>query len=223
MLRQGRLHTLPQGTQLYEEMDDPRALALLESARELAEASVRDDPANLQAQQNLAKTHLLLGTITLRLQQPGRAVSHLERGAETLRDLERTEHNARPYQVDLGRAAVMLGQAQAQQNRLPEAVASYAEAILRFEAVRRADPANAMPLRKLATAHTYMGDARRQLASNRPSAEATQAADLRESARESYRKAVAHLCQLEARQPLLPYDHAQLQALQRVLGELGGE
>ncbi len=217
VLRQGLLSTYDQGSQLYEEVDDPRAYDTLLKARELAEQALREDPANVQAQQNLAKTLLRLGTVALRLHHADSAVEALGRAEAILTNLEQNPHGARSYQIDLGQVNAALGEAWAEQGKFSEALTSFHRSIGLYETIGQADPANRMPIRKLANVYTYLGNSQRALARSLDG-EARAAGE--RAAAESFRRALEQYAQLEARQPMTPYDQARRQEVQRALDEV---
>ena len=162
--KQGLLHAYRQGAQFYQEADDARAFAILLKARGVAEDSARDDAANTQARQDLAKTYSLLGLLAVRLKRLDEAVAYLEKSAAAFAELEQTEPQNRTYKHEVATVLMYLGQAKYGRRDYAGALASYAKAAALFEDDARADPKNFFPVRKLAGVHTYIGDTHRDYA-----------------------------------------------------------
>ncbi len=217
VLRQGLLSTCEQGSQFYEEADTPRACDISLKACELAERALRDDPANIQAQQNLARARTRLGILSLRLHRNDTAVESLVRAEAGFKKLESDPRNARSYRIELGSVEATLGEAWSGQGKYAEALVSFRRAIELYETMAQVDPANKMPLRKLAIVYRYMGDSQNALALILPSSEAE--ARLRD-ARESFRRALGYYAQLEAGQSMTSYDQGAKREVEQALAEL---
>ena len=214
VLRQGLLETFLQSSQLYEDADPAHSLEILLKARNLAEESIKSDPADIQARQNLAKTYSRLGVIALRLGRLEDTVAYLEKSSAAFSELEKIDPKHRTYKHDEGRVLMFLGQAKHQQRKFPEALATYAKAAAIFENITQADPQNNLPTRKLATVHTYIGDTHRdfaQLVTGKEHQMHLQAA------KESYRRALDIYLRLQAQQALTEYDRKDMEEARTAL------
>lgn len=215
MLRAGLLHTYLQSSQLYQESDANRSLAILLKALRVAEESIKADATDTQARQNLAKTRSMLGVISVRLKQLDEAVSYLEQSATTFAELERNEPLNKTYRHDTGRVFTHLGLAEFERRNFPEALAWYAKAAELFEADARADAKNISPRRKLAGVHTYIADTHRAAAKlNGERGQAHRAA-----ARENYRRALDFFLRLEADGALAGFDRKYLEEVRVAVKE----
>ena len=220
IFRLSLLNAYQQGTQLYAEVDDARAHEIALKALAFAEQALSEDSADVQPQQNLAKILVQLGTSALRLHQAEAAVASLMRAEEAFTKLEANPRSARSYQIDLGLVAATLGEAWAEQGKFPEALASFQRAIEVYQAMAQADPANKMPMRRLANVYTYQGNCQWSLA--RTASDDTRETAM-QAARESFRQALEEYAQLEAQQSLTAYGREKRQEVQRALDDLAGE
>lgn len=212
--KQGLLYTYQQGSQFYQEVDDARAFEIQLKAVRVAEDAARNDTANTQARQNLAKSYSLLGLLAVRLKKVDEAVVHLEKSAATFAELEKLEPQNRTYKHDIGRVLTFLGLAEYERRDFTGALASYAKAAALYEDDVRADSKNIFPLRKLASVHTYMGDAHRDYAKSL-------SGQLRqthlEAAKENHRRALDIFLQLEAQNGLAENDRKYVEELRAAL------
>lgn len=212
--KQGLLHAYLQGAQLYQEIDDARALEIMLKAEKVAEDAVRSDAANTQARQNLAKTYSMLGLMEVRLKKLNEAVLHLEKSAAAFADLEKLEPQNRTYKHDIARVVTYLGLAQYERRDYTGALASYAKGVALSEDDVRADPKNLFPVRRLAGIHTYMGDAHRDYAR-------TLSGKLRQThvqaAKENHGRALEIFLQLEAQNALAENDRKYVEELRAAL------
>lgn len=216
VLRQALLHTYLQGSQLYEDADPARSFEILLKARDVSEEATTSDPANTQARQNLAKTYSRLGVIALHLQRPEEAAGYLEKSSAEFAGLEKIDPNRRPYQHDIGRVLMFLGQAKHQQRKFPDALASYAQAADLFEDSVRADPGNNLSGRKLANVYTYIGDTHRDFAEV---VSGDQHRIHRQKAKESYGRALDIFSKLQAQQALTEYDRKDMEKVRAAVSD----
>ncbi len=208
VLKQALLHTYLQSSQLYEDADPARSSEILQKARTVAEQAIQSDAADTQARQNLAKTYSMLGLVSLRLKKPDEAVGYLEKSSGAFAELEKLNPNNRAYKHDIGRVLIFLGQAKHQQGNFSEALTSYKKAATLFEDDARVDAGNNFPVRKLATIHTYIGDAHRDFS------EVTSGWEREahmQGAKENYRRALDIFLKLESQQALTEYDRKDME------------
>lgn len=216
----GLLFTYQQGSQFYQEVDDARAFEIQAKALKVAEEAVRRDNANTQARQNLAKSYSLLGLLAVRVKKVDEAVIHLEKAAERFAELEKLEPQNRTYKHDIGRVLTFLGLAQFERRNFTAALESYAKAAALYEDDVRADPKNLFPLRKLASVHTYMGDAHRSYAKSLNG----QARQMHlQAAKENHTRALEIFLQLEAQKSLAEDDRKYVEELRAVLAQYAQE
>jgi non-specific serine/threonine protein kinase/serine/threonine-protein kinase len=212
--KRGLLYTYQQGSQLYQEVDDARAFEIQLKALGVAEDAARSDPANSQARQNLAKTYSLLGLLAVRLKKLDEAVRHLEKSAAIFAELEKLEPQNRTYKDDIGRVLTFLGLAEYERRDFVGALASYEKAVALYEVDVRADAKNFFPLRKLASIHTYIGDAHRDYAR-------TLGGHLRQThlraAKENHAHALEIFLQLESQNALSEEDRKYIEELREQL------
>ena len=211
---QALLETYLQSSQLYEDVDSARSFAILKQARALAEQSVRADPSNIQARQDLAKTFSRLGVIALNLKQYDDAARYLAQSLDVFAELAKSDSRNPAYKHDMGRVLMFLGQSRHQKQEFQEALESYARAAALFEEEARANPENNFATRKLATLHGYIGDTHEAMAGSVSPNE--QPGHIR-AARENYRAALDILLRLEAGNALTSYDHEYLEQLKALV------
>ena len=220
VIRQGLLDTYLQSSQLFEDADPARSFEILLKAREVAEKSIAADAANVQARQNLAKTHSRLGVIALSLGKTEEAVAYLEKSSLAFSELEKFDPKHRTYQHDVGRVLIYLGQARHQQGAFDAALAAYASAIAIFQEITRADAGNNLSVRKLATVYQYIGDVHREVAGT-VNGETRQTHV--QAAKENYSRALDILVRLQAKKALAEYDLKYLDELRTALLKLERE
>jgi non-specific serine/threonine protein kinase/serine/threonine-protein kinase len=195
VLRQALLYNYLQASQLYEEANPAHSFEILQDALRVAQESVANDAANLQARQNLAKTYSMLGVIALHLQKFDDASLHLEKSFAAFVELEKLDPKNRTYKHDVGRVLMFLGQAQHNRKNFGEALTSYEKAAALFTDDAQADPKNLFPVRKLATVCSYIGETHEELA--RPPDGPERETHL-QAAKQNYRRALDLLTQLKA-------------------------
>ena len=217
VVRRGLLDTYQQSSQLYEESNPARSFEILLKAKNIAEESAALDPADLQARQNLAKTYSRLGVVALHMAKPDQSVGYLEKALSTLAELAKIDPSRPIYKHDIGRVLMFFGQAQNQQHRFEEALASYANAARLFKEVIQADPRNNLPIEKLANCYVYRGDTLREFAEV---ADGDQRRIRRQKANESYHEALKIFSRLQAQQALSEYDRKRMEKLQEDVGDL---
>ncbi len=214
VLKQSLLANYLQASQIYQQGDPARSVAILHRALKVAEESVAADAANTQARQNLAKTYSMLGLIALHMEKPGVAAPHLARSAAEFEELERVQPKNRTYKHDIARVSTYLGNAKYQQRDFDGALAGYRKAVALYEDDVRADPKNMLPFRKLANVHTYIADALRDSAKTATGGE--RRSRLR-AAKENHQRAADIYLTLEARSALTKLDRQYLEAVQAAL------
>ena len=216
VVRQGLWHVYIQSSQFYQESDAARSFELLEKALRLAEESVKTDPGNTQARQNLAKTYSMLGMISNNLKKPGAAAAYLEKSLAVFADLERAEPLNLTYKDDIGRNLMNLGQTKYQQCDYAGALATYEKAVAVLEFQAR-DPKNLFPLRRLSTVYAYAGDVHREMAK---AAAGEESRRHKQNARDSYQRALDLLLKLQSQDALLEHDRKVLEELQENVRKL---
>ena len=214
VLKQSLLANYLQASQIYQQGDPARSVAILTRALKVAEESVASDAVNTQARQSLAKTYSMLGLIALHMEQPGVAATHLGKSAAEFEELERVQPKNRTYRHDIARVATYLGNAKYQQHDFEGALAGYRKAVALYEDDLRADPKNMFPFRKLANVHTYIADALRDSAKTATGDE--RQSRLRE-AKESHQRAEEIYLTLQAQNALTKLDRQYLEAVQAAL------
>lgn len=206
-----------QSAAIYEQINNPLSLEYLQKARFVAEESIRDDAANAQARQNLAKVYSKLAVVSVSLKKNDQAVAYLEKSLETLADLQKNEPQNQNYQRDVARNLMFLGLANFNRRNYRAALADYAKAAEIFESQADADRQNVFPRRKLASVYTYIGDAESELArvSN-----FSERARHRQIARGNYEHALNIFRQLQTNNKLAEYDRKYATELQGTLQKL---
>jgi serine/threonine protein kinase len=203
VVSQGLLETYLQGSELFEETDRGRSYEILLKAREMAEKAITADVVNVQARQNLAKTYSRLGVIALGLMRTEEGIAYLEKSSVAFSALDKLNPNHPTYKTDMGRVVMYLGEAKQQQRAFDDALAIYARAEAIFDGLKRSDPRNNFPVRKLATIYECIGTVHREMAKSL-------AAETRQShfqaAKENYQRALDILLQLQAKNALAQYD-----------------
>jgi serine/threonine protein kinase len=195
MLRQALLYNYLQASQFFEDDNPAHSFEILHEALSVAQESVANDAANLQARQNLAKTYEMLGVIAVRLQKFDDALSHLEKSFAAFAALEKLDPKNRTYKHDIGRVLMYLGQVQHNRKNFADALTSYEKAVALFADDAQADPKNLFPVRKLALVHSYMGETHDAAA--KTASEPEREAHL-QAAKENYRRALDDLLQMKS-------------------------
>jgi tetratricopeptide (TPR) repeat protein len=214
MFRQGLVDTKFQAAQLYEEVDNPRAFDFARQARDLAEEILRADPADIQAQQNVAKSYSMLGQIAVQLNKPEEATDYLMKSASLFAELVTRDPTQRTYKHDQGRVLKTLGSARQMRNEFGPAIDAYDKAIAVFGELQRIDPGNNFHVRKIEQLHSYKGDAYLALAQTN---DASQREQNLAASKENYRRALDILLQLQAQQTFSDYDRKELRKVQAAL------
>ena len=220
VIRQGLLEMYLQASQLFEVDNPAHSLEILLKARAVAEKSITSDPADVQARQNLAKTHARLGVVALHLGRTQDAIVSLEKSLAAFGQLQKLNPSRKTYHSDVGRMLMYLGQGQHQQHAFEDALVAYARAAAVFEDIAQADPQNNQPVRKLATVYQCIADVHRDLAETIVGAR--HQAHL-QTARENYRRALDILLALQAKKALAEYDLKYLEDLRTVVSKLESE
>ena len=211
MFRQALLYNYLQASQLFEDDNPAHSYEILHEALSVAQNSVANDAANLQARQNLAKTYEMLGVIALHLQKFDEASSHLEKSFAAFAELEKLDPKNRTYKHDIGRVLMYLGQVQHNRKNFADALTNYEKAVALFADDVQADPKNFFPVRKLALVHSYMGETHEESARTINGSERETHL---QAAKENYRRAFDLLSQLKAQGALTEKDREFFEKLQ---------
>ncbi len=217
VFRQGLVDTKFQAAQLFEDVDNARAFEYARQARDLAEEILRIDPADIQAQQNVAKSYSLIGQQALQSNRSEEAVGYLTKAAELFAELVKRDPAQQTYKHDQGRVLTALGSARQMQKQFTAAIEVYDKAAALFTELQRVDPGNNFHVRKLEQLYSYKGDAYRALAEQ---VDAKQREQHRAAAKDNYRRALDILQQLDAHQALSDYDRKELNKVQAALAAL---
>lgn len=207
VMQQGLWNIYIQAAQFYEDDKPAQSIEYLSKALKLVEESVKNDPANTQARQNLAKTYSLLGADSTRLKKLDDAAAYLEKSLAVFAELEKAEPRNLTYKDDIGRNLKYLGLVKYQEHDFAGALAAYEKAIEVFN-YQSTDPKNFFPQKQLATVYNYVG----QVYSDWAKASAAEEHPRRlQQAKENYQRALNILRQLEAQNALTEYDRKFLE------------
>jgi non-specific serine/threonine protein kinase/serine/threonine-protein kinase len=203
---------------IYEEIDDARAFELCEKAREIVEATIAFDPANMQARHNLAMTFSRLGVSASNLGKPNEALAYLERGATILSELQARDPLNRGYDSDSSSLQTRIGGAKYKRRDLAGALEAYGKSRASLEKQIEADPANTRVLRNMALACRDLGWVHGDYI--KTTTGQVQQHHL-EAARENYQLALNTFLKLENNQALTEFDRKILEEVRAVVEELG--
>ena len=126
---------------IYEEIDDQRALELCEKARKVVEDIVAVDRANAQARHNLVKIFSRLGVTAANLGKPSDALEYLEKASEILSELQEKDPLNRGYDHEVSTIYKRIGDAKYKQRELAGALEAYQESRISVEKEIENDPA----------------------------------------------------------------------------------
>ena len=213
VVQQGLWHVYIQSTQFYQDSNPAQSFEYLTKALKVVEESVKSDPVNTQARQNLAKTYSQLGSISVRLKKLNDATSYLEKSRAVFAELEKAEPKNLTYKDDVGRNFVHLGLAKHGQRNFSDALAAYEKAAEVYE-LQSADSKNIFPRRHLANVHKYIAETHGELEKISVGEEAQKH---RQAAKENYRRALDILLQLDAQNALAEYDRKFLEEMKTVV------
>ena len=157
-LRSGLWSTYWLTSSVYEDADDETSLAFAARALDVIRPVAERDPANMRAQQQLARSYSRLGQAAVNLHRPVDAVGHLEAARRILRGITDTESRNGRLRGELALANMRLAEALAAQDvreaalaRAGDAVDMYAQLVIEFPQDRRTS-------RNLSLAHQLRGD-----------------------------------------------------------------
>ena len=188
---------------VYEEQDDRQAHAFAERALALIRPVVSQDPDNVRAQQQLAKSYSRLGQTATNLGHADEAIGYLRDASRILGTIASGESRNGRLRSEQALALARLADARAAQGHLDnalvnarQAAAIYAEVTTRFSNDRRS-------VRNLVLAYQSLGAIHDRLASTGPAGES---AVHRRAAVENYRKALDTLEGLKSQAVLASSD-----------------
>ncbi|MFN8064990.1 MAG: protein kinase [Vicinamibacterales bacterium] len=196
---------------VYEEQDDARAHAFAKRALDVIEPVVEQDPENVRARQQLAKSYSRLGQTATNLGHAREAGEHLEKAYRLLDGIASAESRNGRLRSELALVLTRLADARGREGRLTEALAHAQHAVDVFTDLMARFPSDRRSVRNLVLAHQTVGDIHERMA--RAVAQAAPRVDHRANAIESYRQALALLRRLESQSVLAASDQKLMAAL----------
>ena len=144
-LRSGLWSTYWLTSSVYEDADDETSHAFAARALDVIRPVAERDPANMRAQQQLARSYSRLGQAAVNLHRPAEAVGYLEAARRILRDITDAESRNGRLRGELALANMRLAEALAARDdrgaalaRAGEATGLYSQLVIEFPQDRRA-------------------------------------------------------------------------------------
>lgn len=214
MLSSGLWSTYWLTSSVYEEQDDASSHAYALKALEVARRTVRRDPVNERARQQLARSLSRLGQTATNTGQSREALSFLTEASATLRDISAGESKSGRLRSDLALALTRLAQAKAADGQLKSALTDAREAATVYAAVTAEQGADKRSWRNLVLTYDLIGDIHQKLARG-----LTGGASLAEHrrAQAGYQEALSLLLRLESGGGLADADRDFLDAIRQKL------
>lgn len=211
-LTSGLFKTYLSTSGIYEEIDNPMANEFAFKALALAEKIAANDPANLGAQQELAKAYSRSGVTLKNVGRSGEGIDYLKRAVGILESLARSEAKNRRFKRGLATALTRLGDALQEQHQFSEALDASGKAEMTLiELVRQDDKDNGC-LRNLANVNNSLAALHKAIAAE---SVGKQQQDHREMMRQHFQRALEMYRQLAARDALSAYDRKTLQVMEQ--------
>lgn len=151
-----RVYMLASG--IFEEINDVTSMKYAEQALATAAKGVENDPADIQAKHNLARSNYRVGVVAVNLKQIARAVLALDTSKGLFEGLIRREPRNRFYQSDLARIHTRIGLAKRLQNDIRGSNESFLLSMELWQKIVEADPANKNARRDVALAQKNLGE-----------------------------------------------------------------
>lgn len=198
-LKQDLWKVYESASSIYEEIDDARAFELCEKSRRVVEEIIAADPANAQAQHNLAKSFSRLGISASNLGKPVEALGFFERAMAIFLELQEKDPLNRGYDRDVSALYIRIGVARSKLRDFDGAIAAYKKSAELYEKQLASDAANTIAQRDLAIAYQRAGKVHEVLAkTTHPQTRQTHLA----AAKENYLKALDALLKAQAQKAL---------------------
>jgi len=196
---------------LYEEVNDPLSNDFAFKALRLIEQAVEQDPFNLRAKQQLAKTYSRLGVTLSNIGKNTQSILYLEKAAAILQQVAQNETKSRRFTHDLATALIRLGDAKHKQRDLHGALQSMEQGALILTELVETDEADNASLRNLENVSEALVQIHEDLtAQSKGEIEQSH----RQAAESNFRRALDILHQLEARNALSKLDRKSLEEVQ---------
>lgn len=219
-IRTGLYQTYMMTSSLYEEVNDRLATEYGLKALRLISENVEQDPANIRAKQQLAKTYSRLGVTLDNEGKNTESILQLEKAVAILQEIARHETKNRRFKHDLATAFIRLGDSRHQQGESARALQEFGQGTAILLDLANTDEADNASRRNLANAYESAVAVHEALAA----AAAGEAAQThRQMAAQYVRRALDSLRQLEARNALSKLDRKSLAALEAAATKYAAE
>lgn len=217
VILQSLMQTYLESSSLYEDTNNSLSLEYLQKARLIAEEAIRTDSANIQAQQNLAKTNSRIGVLLNSQSKFAEAIPTLEKSLGIFTSLEKNEPKNLTYKADISRVFMHLGIAKYNRGDRNNALADYRKAAGTLENIIKSDAKSSTAARNLSIVYDYIGDVYRDFAQKAAGGARQTNID---QARESYRRSLDILQELKAQNSLAEYDNKFLEKMKGKVNSL---
>ncbi|MDQ4120794.1 MAG: serine/threonine-protein kinase [Acidobacteriota bacterium] len=157
ILRNGLWATYMQASSLYEGIKDDLSRDFAMKSLNLAAETVKKDPLNTQAKQNLGQSYSKLAASSIHSKKFSEAVEYAEKALSIYTELERNEPQNLTYKRNLALAYTRLGDAKHQLRDLPEALKNFETALSNLEKIVQSDAQATVSLRDIALACKNIG------------------------------------------------------------------
>lgn len=198
---------------VYEEQDDVRSHQFALIALNTMQEIVAQDPTNVRARQQLAKSFSRLGQTATNTGRPTEAIVYLREAATILGDIVAGEARNGRLRSELALVLTRLAEARAARGLLAPALDDAERAAETFAAVLAESPADRRSVRNLVLAHQIAGEIHERMASATPA----NGVEERRLAEESYRRALDALLELKTANTLAESDAGLVKSLEAKL------
>ena len=197
---------------VYEEQNDPLSHQFALRALDTMRAMTAQDPANLRARQQLAKSYSRLGQTATNTGHATEATGYLAEATRILADIAAGESRNGRLRSEFALALTRLAEARAAGGRLREALADAERAAMTYAELLDAYPADRRSARNLVLTHEIIGNIHERQIRGGPSLEH------RRLAAESFQRALDLMLRLRARHMLADADDKLLTVLRDKAG-----
>lgn len=147
----------------FEDQDDARSLEYAQKALAIAEASVRDDGANVRARQLLSKSLSTLGQALINTGRAREAIERLEASRKVLEEIIENRSTNDGLRHDLATVLMRLGAAKFEQKRFDAALVDFEAAAAAHHEVLRRVPGDTRTKRNLASTYESIAETQEKL------------------------------------------------------------
>jgi eukaryotic-like serine/threonine-protein kinase len=199
--------TLTQASGIYESIKDDISLQFAEKALNFAVKAVQNDPADMQAKQDLFRSHYRKAICLTNLKKFPEAVSALQTAEKILTELIEKESKNKVYQVEMARLYTTFGETNLKTDNLADALKYFQNAVEIREKILQADSQNTNTTRDLAIGFKNIADTNIKFRE-------------KDKAKANYEKSLEFLTRLKNNNSLSEFDNKILDEVTKKLAEV---